>query len=140
MRWPEHVPAGGTRDAIQGLIDLPATFLSAAGAAVPSTMQGLDQLDVWRGGQQRVRDHVICEHRHQPTAFHLRCLITERHKLTVYRDQPYGELFDLVEDPGELSNRWDDPACKDVKADLMHQFVNAHMRAEPMPMPRIASA
>jgi hypothetical protein len=35
-------------------------------------------------------------------------LVTERYRLTWYGGQPYGELFDLQEDPDELYNLWSD--------------------------------
>lgn len=140
VRWPGQVPAGATSDSLQALIDLPTTFLAAAGIQPLLTMQGVNQLDVWRGRQVAAREDVICEFRHQPTSVHLRTFITRRHKLTIYRDRPYGELFDLQEDPGELRNLWDDPAAAGVKAQLMHQFLNAEIRREPLIMPRIASA
>ena len=60
--------------------------------------------------------------------------------MTVYRDQPYGELFDLQEDPREVHNRWDDAAYADLKRQVMHRFLNAEMQREPMRMPRICGA
>ncbi len=140
VRWPGQVAAGSSSASLQALIDLPSTFLAAAGAPIPGVMQGVNQLDVWRGSSPSARDHVICEHRHQPTAIHMRSFITERYKMTVYRDHPYGELYDLAEQPAEVINHWDDPKFAGVKADLMQQFVNAEMRREPMRMPRIANA
>ena len=68
---------------------------------------------------------------HQPTKVHLRTLITQRHKLMVYRDHTYGELFDLVEDPGEIHNRWNDPAYAGVRAELFQRFINAELVREP---------
>jgi hypothetical protein len=76
-----------------------------------------------------------------PTCFPSRAtLITERYKMTVYRDADHGELFDLVSDPGEHRNRWDDPATRDVKAGLLLRFVQAEIQREPARMPRIAGA
>ena len=84
-------------------------------------MQGYDQTPVWcaspdqapplaapvaQGVRRAPRDHVIVENRHQPTRLHLRTYVDERYKLTVYRDQPYGELFDLQDDPEERRNLW----------------------------------
>jgi len=140
VRWPGQVPAGATSDAIQSLVDLPQTFLEAQDIEAPGVMQGVSQLDVWKGEKAEARDHAICEHRHQPTAFHVRSFITKRYKMTVYRDQTYGELYDFEKDPDEIKNFWDDPAYKDVKADLMQQFINAEMHREPMRMPRVAHA
>lgn len=140
VRWPGKVPAGATSDALQALIDLPETFLAAAGIEIPGIMQGVNQLDVWQGKAKAARQDVICEFRHQPTKVHLRTLITERYKLTLYRDQRYGELFDLREDPGELHNRFDDPAYTQVRTNLIAEFLQAEFRREPMRMPRIIHA
>lgn len=140
VRWPGHVPAGKTTEAIQGLIDLAPTFLTATGQTVPGMMQGVNQLDVWTGKAAKARDMEICEFRHQPTKVHLRTLITQRYKMTVYRDQTYGELFDLEADPRELKNLWDDPAAANLKAEMLRLFMDAELKREPMRYPRIAGA
>jgi len=127
-------------NALQSLIDLPTTFLRAAGIDVPLNMQGLDQGPCWRGEVDQVRDIAICEHRHQPTAIHLRTYIDDRYKLTVYRDQDYGELFDLQDDPGEVRNLWDSPEHASLKADLVRQALNAEIVREPLRQNRIAGA
>ena len=64
----------------------------------------------------------------------------ERYKVTVYRDRPYGEIFDLQEDPGELRNLWDDPGSVSLTAELLHRFFNAELVREPTRMPRVAGA
>ena len=140
VRWPGgNVPAGGESDALQSLVDLPQTFLTAAGIDPPLAMQGVDQLETWRGGPA-ARDGAIVEFRHQPTAVHLRTYVTDRYKLTVYRGRPYGELFDLQNDPAELHNRWDDPAYATVKADLLEHAIQAELKREPLSQPRISHA
>jgi arylsulfatase A-like enzyme len=140
VRWPNRVAMGTESDALQCLVDLAPTFLDACGIAVPGGMTGRSQYEVWTGEEASVRDEVIIEFRHQPTKLHLRTLVTERYKLTVYRDQNYGELFDLQEDPEERRNRWDDPEYSDVKCSLFRQFVNGELRREPTAYARIAGA
>ena len=140
VRYPSCVPGGTVSDSLQGLIDLPETFLTAAGIPVPGLMQGVDQLDVWSGKAASARDELIIEYRHQPTAIHMRTLVTQRYKMTVYRDQPWGELFDLQDDPDELHNRFNDPAYAAIKTELLHQFVNAELKREPTRRPRIGQA
>jgi len=103
-------------------------------------MQGVNQLDVWQGKAEQAREWALVENRHNPTTVHLRTLITDRYKLTVYRGADYGELFDLADDPGEHRNRWDDPAYREVKAGLLLRFVQAEIQREPTRMPRIAGA
>jgi arylsulfatase A-like enzyme len=139
-RWPGRVPAGRVSSALQALIDLPETFLSACDIAVPGQMQGIDQLPVWTDEAATGRDSVITEFRHQPTKLHLRTFVTERYKLTLYRGETYGELFDLEDDPGELHNRFADPAYADVKAQLMEHWLQAEIAREPTRFPRIAGA
>jgi arylsulfatase A-like enzyme len=140
VRYPNHVPAGRVSDALQGLIDLPSTFVAAAGLEIPGLMQGINQLEVWSGQREKARDSVLVEFRHQPTAVHLRTYIEDRYKITVYRDHDYGELFDLQEDPEERKNRWDDPSYAAVKCEMLRRFVNAELRREPTRLPRIAGA
>jgi arylsulfatase A-like enzyme len=140
VRYPGKVPAGKRNSSLQALIDLPSTFLSAAGIPIPGLMQGVDQMDVWCGNKPQARDHVIVENRHQPTAVHLRTFIDQQYKMTLYRDQAYGELFDLKNDPNEVQNRWDDPSFAKIKCDLMNRFLNAEIKREPTRFPRIAVA
>jgi arylsulfatase A-like enzyme len=140
VRWPGRVPAGAVSEGLQSTVDLAPTFLAAAGAPVPGLMQGRNALPSWRGDAGAARDHAIVENRHQPTAVHLRTYVEQRYKLTVYRDRPYGELWDLEEDPGEVHNLWDEPAAAGLKGRLMQAFVNAELRREPTRMARVAGA
>ena len=138
--FPGRVPQNAVNSSLQSLVDYAPTFLTAAGIPVPGYMTGLDQFEAWCGSGRSVRDHIIVENRHEPTLVHLRTYVDERYKITVYRDRPYGELFDLREDPGEVHNRWNDPAYAGIKSELLHKFVNSTLRSEPTRMPRIAGA
>ena len=140
VRWPGKVEAGSRSPAIQSLIDYPVTFLRAAGIDKPGFMSGLDQLPVWTGEAERVRDHALVENTHEPDQCVLRTYVEDRYKLTVYQSLDCGEFFDLEEDPGELNNRWDDPAYANLKAALLHRFVQAEMKKDVLPMPRIWGA
>ena len=139
-RLPGQVPSGRTLSALQSQVDFAPTFLDIAGIDVPGLMQGVSQWDVWRGRADQARDHVIVENRHQPNVLNIRTYVDERYKVTVYRDQEYGEMFDLQEDPGELKNLWDSPEHLPLKCGLLHRFINAELRREPTRMPRIAGA
>jgi uncharacterized sulfatase len=140
VRWPGTVPNGRESTALQSLVDLPVTLLALAGIPVPRSMAGRDQSAVWCGKEATVRDHVVVENRHQPTTVHLKTLVEDRYKITVYRNHEYGELFDLEDDPGEFENLWDDPASTGLKSDLLRRLISAEMACEPLPMPRIAGA
>ena len=40
-------------------------------------------------------------------------------KLVHFLDEPFGQLFDLVNDPGEERNLWDDPSRQGKKQELL---------------------
>jgi arylsulfatase A-like enzyme len=120
-------------------VDLAPTFLAAAGLDVPGVMTGVSQLETWCGGPA-ARSWSITENRHTRTKMHMRTYVNQRYKITVYRLSDDGELFDLQEDPGELSNLWHDPAARDLKAGLLLEFMQATLCCEPTRMPRIAGA
>jgi arylsulfatase A-like enzyme len=140
VRFPGRVPAGAISDALQSTVDLSPTFLTTVGLPIPGMMQGLNALPSWAGDATHHRDHVIVENRHQPTKVHLRTYVDRRYKITVYRDQAYGELFDLEADPDERHNRWDDPTTQPLKQRLLHNALSYELRREPTRMPRIAGA
>ena len=139
-RWPGHVAAGAESDALQSLVDLAPTFLAACDLPIPGAMQGVNQLPVWEGIEEAARDEVIVEFRHQRTRVHLRTLVTERYKMTIYRDQSYGELFDLHDDPDERHNLWDAVAASGIKAEMFQKLAYAEIRREPTAFSRIAQA
>jgi len=140
VRWPGKVPAGKTSDAIQSLVDLAQSWLKLAGVEAPRTMTGVDQSDVWLGRAEKARDWALVENRHEPTTIHLKTYVDERYKLTVYYNQPYGELFDLETDPGEINNLWDDAEHAALKNELIQKLLYVEMGKEPLWMPRIAVA
>jgi uncharacterized sulfatase len=162
VRWPgegaarsgttARVPAGRVSRELQSTVDLAPTFLAAAGLPIPGLMQGYDQTPVWcpgaalepapraQGVHVGPRDHVVVENRHQPTTVHLRTYVDARYKITVYRNQPYGELFDLEQDPAETHNHWDAPDARSLKAELLLTAVQYEIQREPTRMPRVSGA
>jgi arylsulfatase A-like enzyme len=140
VRYPGHIPANRQSDALQSLVDLAPTFLSFANIDIPCSMTGENQKEVWLNQVERKRDHVLCEFRHEPTTIHQKTYVDDRYKLTVYYNQTYGELFDLLEDPGEVNNLWDNPNYLSLQKELLLKYAWAELHKEPMPMPRITHA
>lgn len=140
VRWPGRVPAGVQSSALQSLVDMAPTLLNLAGVPVPHGMTGVDQSEVWTGANAKARDHVVVENRFSPTTVHIKTYIDERYKLTVYYNRPYGNLYDLQEDPDEFNNLWDDHEARDLKHERIRKLLFAEMGKEPMWMPRIAHA
>ena len=52
---------------------------------------------------------------------------SESHKLVHFQGQTYGQLFDLVADPGETRNCWDDVDYVNVKSQLLSVLLNWHI-------------
>ncbi|QQE11882.1 sulfatase-like hydrolase/transferase [Planctomycetota bacterium] len=141
VAWNNHMPAQDHRNDIQSLVDIAPTFLDAVGIKTPLNMQGESQLSSWLKTSEPSRDHAIIENHHQAGEHvHLRTLVTDRYKLTVYRNKPWGELFDLQEDPYETRNRFADPDYAPVRSQMMAEMIQADLNREPAPMPRIAPA
>jgi len=139
-RLPGVIESGVRTDAMISLVDLAPTFLDIAGIGVPRCMTGKSQKGVLEGREKAARDHVIVENHHQPTTLQRKTYVDSRHKLTVYYNQQYGELFDLEADPGEVHNLWDDPGSTALKQELMLKYIHAELGKEPMWMPRLSTA
>jgi arylsulfatase len=122
-----------TSSSLVSFLDFAPTILELAGVAIPEGLvpaepETENQLPPWPGvslvpvltGKARsVQDSVVVENDEDYLGLRLRTLITERYKVTAYAGRPYGELFDLQEDPGELNNLWYDPASQGLKKDLL---------------------
>lgn len=51
-------------------------------------------------------------------------------KLVHFLDEPYGQLFNLLEDPTEVRNLWDDPSAAEVKQELLAALRDWHNRSQ----------
>lgn len=103
-----------------GSVDLAPTILEAAGVPDPEHYEG-------RSIFGEAQSQHLCEDDFDAVVrVPLRTLTTEGHKLTRWLDAPgVGELYDLVEDPGEITNRWSDPAYAAVRDDLLAELNTA---------------
>ncbi|MPV38153.1 sulfatase family protein [Georgenia subflava] len=109
VRWPGQVPAGTVAPTPVSVgLDLLPTLCDAAGVGPPSGLAGSSLLGTLADGARAGGDHVVVE-----TTFvgsdrpstHGRALVGSRYKYVVYGWGRYREqLFDLVEDPGEMVN------------------------------------
>jgi hypothetical protein len=78
-----------------------------------------------------------CQDHHGERAY-VTMVRTTEHKIIVQHGgsgDVGGELYDLVEDPGEVVNRWDDPAYLSVKARMLQRMVDRMaMTVDPLPV------
>lgn len=96
----------GKSDALVYLFDLFPTICELAGATTPEVVEGQSLLPIVRGEKSKLRDSVLCAYRESQ-----RMVRDERWKFIAYNaagEKNY-QLFDLANDPDELTNLADDP-------------------------------
>jgi arylsulfatase A-like enzyme len=122
-RWPGRIEAGTRCDQMVNLFDLMPTMLEVGGVDPASTLDARSVLPLMRGEiPADWPDEVFCEYlADQAGDMELKILRTKTHKLAVNLSDA-DELFDLEADPGETTNRIDDPAYRQVRAELVNRL------------------
>jgi arylsulfatase A-like enzyme len=119
LRGP-GVPVGARIDTPVSTMDLCATFCDLAGAAPQLAQHGASLRPILEG--RSTRDFALNEWGLGPgrlgVALELRTVRTARHKMTVDLNSGSGELYDLVADPHENINLFDDPSATHVRKEL----------------------
>ncbi|WP_129113759.1 sulfatase/phosphatase domain-containing protein [Halegenticoccus tardaugens] len=142
--WPGELPAGRRSDGPASAVDVAPTVLDLCDVPVPEgrvppKRKAANEPPAWPGRSLRpqltgevdaVRDAVVVENDEDYLGLRVRTYVTDRYKLTVYPGEPYGELFDLREDPDELYNRWDDERYADVRRRLRPEFFERYVLSE----------
>ena len=119
---------GGT-ESLACLLDIGRTVLDLAGERPYIGMQGHSLRPVLQDGSAAVRNSVLVEEAYQAdfiglgTDHYMQSIVTAEHRLTVYFGSEMGELYDLVNDPLEINNLFDDPAAAELKTKLMGQLI-----------------
>ena len=128
--WPGQLPEGVVIDDLVELVDFLPTVLDLVGEDVPAGIAGRSLLPLIRGSVEGWRDVVFSEIDHSMSGYTAlrvhsgrRVMVrTEEWKLVYFRDArapgPDGALYHLSVDPGEMDNRFDDPACAEIVAAL----------------------
>ncbi len=138
-RFPAECELTGADGGFTSHIDLAPTVAALAGIAGPQLAQGAPLFD--RALTRRpapARDAALVEWRDRPLgatdSYQLtRCFITERWKYVYYQNEPFGELYDRENDPAEFDNRWADPACAGVVAEMQQRLLRFILDSEPCP-------
>ncbi|MFK7835963.1 MAG: sulfatase [Sulfitobacter sp.] len=121
-------------DALCSTVDLAATILDRVGLEPFNGNQGQSFLPVTQG-REGPREEALIEYNDggkrlgfaEPAR--VRTLITQDWRYTVYRDQDWGELYDLKTDPDETENLWDSVAHQETRAHLAERLVH-HLIAQ----------
>ena len=142
VRYPKKIPAGQTFDTIVENVDYGPTMLEFAGAKIPESVQGSSFKSLLESGKEPkgwkqeayYRYWMHMAHHDNPGHMGLR---TKTHKLIYYygcnydggyQTPPGWELYDLVKDPHETQNIYDDPANASLVADLKQRLADTRKR------------
>jgi arylsulfatase len=120
FNWPRRLKAGKVAPGIIQEIDLFPTIMELAGIANPPGVQGRSQADVLTTETQDTGyEYAFIEH--PPTDYTLRSL---KWRFSYYPGQPYGELYDLENDPHEFVNLWADRKTDALKTELAKRLLD----------------
>ena len=123
------VPAGSVFDDPVSTLDLAPTFYDFADAASSLEMQGVSLKPLLEGkplGREAVHSEWHVHPSRCGVGLQLRTVRTRTHKCTFELGSGAGELYDLVNDPEETVNRFEDPGYAKVRKEL-----DEIMRARP---------
>lgn len=141
-------PEGRKAELAKGLaasVDIAATILDRVNLKPYYGIQGKSFLPMIEG-KPSCRDYVLIEHEENKVypglkdRPNMRNLMTETHRITIYKGLEFGELYNLQTDPMACQNLWEEPDAAPIKAEMMHLLSQAMLDAiEPGPWPtRIA--
>jgi arylsulfatase len=136
--WPGRFPAASRTQFLANHLDFAPTVLDLAGVPIPEGQTprtpeaplmpppwpGMSLAPLLSGQEVATREAIVVENDEDYLGLRLRTLITPDHQLTVYGDQPYGELFDLREDPQQLHNLWSSRSHSALRAQLEGQLLH----------------
>lgn len=126
VRWPGHTPAGSTTTQLAMNLDFAETFLDAAGAKIPETMQGQSLVSVLAGKEPAQWRKSLYYHYYEHPGPHMvhrhYGVRTDRYKLIYFYQLDEWELYDLQNDPRELTSVYDDPTQQETVVRLKREL------------------
>jgi arylsulfatase A-like enzyme len=126
VRWPGGIRPGSVSDAIGINCDFAPTFLDLAGQRTPGDMQGRSFVPLWRGSKPRDwRRAMYYRYYHDPGDHNTRAhygVRTATHKLIYFWKKDQWECYDLVADPQEMHNIYNDPGAQKIVASLKQEL------------------
>ena len=121
--WPGRFRAGAACAAVTSLLDIGPTLLDLAGAPPMKNVAGRS-LSGFSSGDGDVKgwpDDALAECCGSPAGRPSRMLREGPWKIILHHGYDQPQLFNLVEDPEEMNDRRDDPACAAVRERLLRR-------------------
>ena len=128
---PGRFAGGRIHDQLCSLFDLGPTVLELAGIRPPQSFEAESLLPALKGESWGGRDAVFAEHSRDgllPTDY-MTMVRTGRWKLVHFLGEPFGQLFDLANDPQEATNLWVDSSCEGRKQELLQMLLEWRVRS-----------
>jgi arylsulfatase A-like enzyme len=126
VRWPGVIKPGTVSKAIGINCDFAPSFLDAAGQDTPADMQGRSFLPIWKGREPKNWRHAMYyRYYHDPGDHNTRAhygVRTDTHKLIYFWKKDQWECYDLVKDPLEMHNVYNDPKSQKLVAQLKQEL------------------
>ena len=108
VRWPGQTEAGVRNSDLVSNVDFAPTFLDIAGADIPADMQGKSLVSILKeGSDPDFRDAFYYQYYEYPASHCVRRhygVRTDRYKLIYFYGIDEWEMYDLQEDPDEVSS------------------------------------
>jgi len=124
MRWPGVIPAGVRPTGfVSSMLDLAATMVTTAGAPLPASFAGQNLVPLARGEIPGRADIFATYHGNQFGAFTQR-MVRDAWWKYIWNATDVDELYDLQNDPGEVTNRAADPECAGELARLRRRLLD----------------
>ena len=116
LSWPGALPEGVQCDRVLSSLDLNATMLEALGAPPLPNARGRSVLNLVRDSDTEWENLAFSEYCTYEDCLH-RMIRQDEWKLNYYHGQE-PQLFNLAEDPDELSDRAQDADCREIREQL----------------------
>ncbi|MDA7681612.1 sulfatase [Verrucomicrobiales bacterium] len=128
VKWPGVTKAGSRSKQMVQNLDYAQTFLQMAGANIPANMQGKSLVPILKNGRaENWRDSIYYHYYEYPSVHMIPRhygIRTERYKLIhFYQFGNEWEMYDLKEDPDELTNIYGKSSKETLQKDLKKQLV-----------------
>ena len=128
-----YFEGGRALDGLCQLMDIGPAILELAGIEPPASMEAESLLPALQGEPWEGRELVFAEHGRdgilQETEF-MTMVRSRDWKLVHFLDEPYGQLFNLAEDPGETQNLWTSAAHADKKREMLDSLREWRIRSQ----------
>src|SRR6185436_6011505 len=134
IRWPGVIKPGSVSDAMAINCDFAPTFMEMAGLSVPPDMQGRSLVPVLKASAPADwRTSMYYRYYHDPGDHNTRAhygVRTQTHKLIYFWKKNQWECYDVIRDPFELNNRYNDPAYFEIVQNLKRELYRLKKEVE----------